>query len=225
MNNGLWADAEIDKLVIIDEKWIMGSLAKSPRGLFLEYQCYDFGIRASHHVEYGIRHSMGYVSLRSIAAEENSGSVGYIGAMKGGRKNLKRAVEEENLTLQEGQSIVQVMDAQGKKSLALFPAKFQKSLWIKRGSFVWLMQVEGTRLLNQAASWHVLFLEFFFMNKFGPKIFKSTILIDSNGTLHGQMSPQEQDEFNSSDDGLPPIEANMNRIKPLELQSDSDTDS
>lgn len=30
---------------------------------------------------------------------------------------------------------LQVMDAQGEKSLALFPAKFQKSMWIKRGLF------------------------------------------------------------------------------------------
>ncbi|OVA17307.1 Translation initiation factor 1A (eIF-1A) [Macleaya cordata] len=67
--------------------------------------------------------------------------------MKGGRKNLKRAAEEEALNLQEGQSVMQVvslrgsnlievLDAGGEKSLALFPAKFQKSMWIKRGSFV-----------------------------------------------------------------------------------------
>ncbi|XP_022890969.1 probable RNA-binding protein EIF1AD isoform X2 [Olea europaea var. sylvestris] len=64
--------------------------------------------------------------------------------MRGGRKNLKRAVEEEMATLQQGQSIMQVvdlrgsnlievMDAKGQKSLAIFPAKFQKSMWIKRG--------------------------------------------------------------------------------------------
>lgn len=28
---------------------------------------------------------------------------------------------------------LKVMDAHGEKSLALFPAKFQKSMWIKRG--------------------------------------------------------------------------------------------
>ncbi|KAF6143021.1 hypothetical protein GIB67_041089 [Kingdonia uniflora] len=67
--------------------------------------------------------------------------------MKGGRKNLKRASKEDALNLEEGQSIMQVvslrgsniievMDAGSKKSLALFPTKFQKSMWIKRGSFV-----------------------------------------------------------------------------------------
>ena len=33
--------------------------------------------------------------------------------MGGGRKNLKRAVEEETLTLQQGQSIMQVVDLRG----------------------------------------------------------------------------------------------------------------
>ncbi|KAK8936521.1 hypothetical protein KSP39_PZI012781 [Platanthera zijinensis] len=67
--------------------------------------------------------------------------------MKSGRKNLKKASEEDGVSLQEGQSImkvvslrgsnvIEVMDAQGGKSLALFPAKFQRSFWIKRGNFV-----------------------------------------------------------------------------------------
>ncbi|KAH6755706.1 Nucleic acid-binding, partial [Perilla frutescens var. hirtella] len=67
--------------------------------------------------------------------------------MKGGRKNLKRAVEEEMHTLQQGQSIMQVvdlrgsnlievMDRKGEHLLAIFPAKFQRSMWIKRGNFV-----------------------------------------------------------------------------------------
>ncbi|KAK3014935.1 hypothetical protein RJ639_009951 [Escallonia herrerae] len=66
--------------------------------------------------------------------------------MKGGRKNLKRAAEAP-FDLQQGQSIMQVvshrgsnlievMDAKGEKSLALFLAKFQKIMWIKLGNFV-----------------------------------------------------------------------------------------
>lgn len=35
-------------------------------------------------------------------------------AMKGGgRKNLKRAIEEDNFTLEQGQSIMQVVDLRG----------------------------------------------------------------------------------------------------------------
>ncbi|XBH88011.1 hypothetical protein VPH35_075366 [Triticum aestivum] len=68
--------------------------------------------------------------------------------MKGGRKNLRRACEEGTaVTLAEGESIMQVVtlrgsnlievtDGEGVKSLALFPAKFQTSFWIKNGNFV-----------------------------------------------------------------------------------------
>lgn len=31
----------------------------------------------------------------------------------GGRKNLKRAIEEDNFTLEQGQSIMQVVDLRG----------------------------------------------------------------------------------------------------------------
>ncbi|KAH0979318.1 hypothetical protein GBA52_006495 [Prunus armeniaca] len=133
--------------------------------------------------------------------------------MKGGRKNLKRAVEEESLTLKDGHSIMQVlslrgsnlieiMDGQGEKSLALFPAKFQKSMWIKRGLLL------------------------------TPEIFKSTVSDGCNASLQGDTSQQEENELDSSDDdGLPPLEANTNRMKPVdwksdtESNSDSDTDS
>ncbi|KAF8104669.1 hypothetical protein N665_0170s0044 [Sinapis alba] len=30
---------------------------------------------------------------------------------------------------------LQIMDAEGENSLALFPAKFRESMWIRRGSF------------------------------------------------------------------------------------------
>ncbi|KAK4579761.1 hypothetical protein RGQ29_029432 [Quercus rubra] len=85
--------------------------------------------------------------------------------MKGGRKNLKkRAVEssEDRLSIQDGQSVMQVvslrgsnlievMDAQGEKSLALFPAKFQKSMWIKRGSFV-VVDISGKEKALESGS-------------------------------------------------------------------------
>ncbi|XP_071675638.1 uncharacterized protein [Lolium perenne] len=66
--------------------------------------------------------------------------------MKAGRKNLQRACQDGSaVTLAEGESIMQVVtlrgsnlievtDGEGVKSLALFPAKFQKSFWIKNGA-------------------------------------------------------------------------------------------
>lgn len=49
---------------------------------------------------------------------------------------------------------------------------------------------------------------------------------DSNESLHGQKSQQEEELESSDDEGLPPIEANTNRIKPFgEFQPDGDSDS
>lgn len=59
-----------------------------------------------------------------------------------------------------------------------------------------------------------------------PEVFKSTNLDDSNGSLHKQTAQAEENELESSDDeGLPPIEANTNRIKPFEAQLDVESDS
>ncbi|EPS62852.1 hypothetical protein M569_11936, partial [Genlisea aurea] len=62
----------------------------------------------------------------------------------GGRKNLKRASEENSVTLERSHSIMQVADLRGsnlievmdskrQKFLTIFPAKFQRSMWMKRG--------------------------------------------------------------------------------------------
>ncbi|KAG2721714.1 hypothetical protein I3843_02G080900 [Carya illinoinensis] len=165
--------------------------------------------------------------------------------MKGGRKNLKRAAEEEKFNLQDGQTIMQVlslrgsnlievMDGQGEKSLALFPAKFQKSMWIRRGSFV-VVDIRGKEKAIESGSKvaclvsQVLFYEQvrpLQKSPEWPEIFKSTHLEDSNGSLCGQTSQQEENELESSDEeGLPPIEVNTNRIKPAELLSDAESDS
>ncbi|KAI3945690.1 hypothetical protein MKW98_022964 [Papaver atlanticum] len=165
--------------------------------------------------------------------------------MKGGRKNLKRAAEEQGLTLQQDQCVMQVvslrgsnsievLDANGKKLLALFPAKFQKSMWIKRGSFVvvdagrideaieagskvacivtQVLFYEQVRLLQKSPDW--------------PEIFKVTGTEESNA--HPQVSnSQAAEELNSSEDedGLPPLEANTNRIRPVELDPEADSKS
>ncbi|KAI3808963.1 hypothetical protein L1987_24926 [Smallanthus sonchifolius] len=129
-----------------------------------------------------------------------------------------------------------VIDAKGEKALAIFPAKFQKSMWIKRGSFVVVddggreeaiesgrkvtcvvVQVlfhEQVRVLQKSPEW--------------PEIFKSVMVNSSNG--NSQRNPpttQENSELDScedDDDGLPPLEANTNR-RPTELQSATESDS
>ncbi|XP_041001031.1 probable RNA-binding protein EIF1AD [Juglans microcarpa x Juglans regia] len=165
--------------------------------------------------------------------------------MKGGRKNLKRAAGEQKFNLQDGQTIMQVlslrgsnlievMDGQGEKSLALFPARFQKSMWIRRGSFV-VVDISGKeKALESGSKVACLVSQVLFYEQVRPlqkspewpEIFKSTHLEDSNRSLRGQTSQQEENELESSDEeGLPPIEVNTNRIKPFELLSDAESNS
>ncbi|KAG7984492.1 hypothetical protein I3843_04G163800 [Carya illinoinensis] len=146
--------------------------------------------------------------------------------MKGGRKNLKRAAEEEKFNLQDGQTIMQVlslrgsnlievMDGQGEKSLALFPAKFQKIMWIRRGSFVVVDICGKEKALESGSKVACLVSQVLFYEQVRPlqkspewpEIFKSTHLEDSSESLRGKTSQQEEDELESSDEeGLPPIE-------------------
>ncbi|KAL3837827.1 hypothetical protein ACJIZ3_022418 [Penstemon smallii] len=163
--------------------------------------------------------------------------------MGGGRKNLKRATEEEMATLQNGQAIMQVMDlrgsnlievmdASGQKLLAIFPAKFQKSMWIKRGNFIVVdesgreeavesgRKVVGmvtqvlyhgqVRLLKKSPEW--------------PDIFKSVPLENLKQDLKSSTSDKD-DENSSDDDGLPPLEANTNRLNPHQSRLDTESES
>ncbi|KAK6790056.1 hypothetical protein RDI58_013856 [Solanum bulbocastanum] len=161
----------------------------------------------------------------------------------GGRKNLKRAIEEDNFTLEQGQSImqvvdlrgsnlIQVMDAKGENSLAIFPAKFQKSMWIKRGNFVVVDEsgreeaVESGRKVGCVVTKVLYFDQVRVLQKSAewPEIFKSIAVESSKQDIVSQI---EEDENSSDDDGLPPLEANTNRVNPfqMETESDSDTDS
>ncbi|XP_061356065.1 uncharacterized protein LOC133300519 [Gastrolobium bilobum] len=162
-------------------------------------------------------------------------------AMRGGRKNLKRATEEKHITLQDGQSIMQVvslrgsnlievMDARGEKSLALFPAKFQKSMWIKRGSFVVVDESGKEKALESGSKVACLVSQVLFYEQVRalqkspewPEIFKYGMVDDSNERT---TSEQGNETDASDDDGLPPLEANTNRMRPIELQANEDSES
>ncbi|KAJ3684231.1 hypothetical protein LUZ61_013395 [Rhynchospora tenuis] len=178
--------------------------------------------------------------------------------MKSGRKNLKRASEDNSLSLKEGESIMQVLslrgsnlievlDAKGVKSLALFPAKFQKSFWIKRGSYL-VVDASGrdqalesgskvacvvsqvlfhdqVRALEKSPDWPAVF-----KNSSMEKVLNSSSTSKSDLTSSAQQpQPEDCEEASGSDeedDGLPPLEANNNRNRPFDLYSDhSDSDS
>ncbi|KAK2637235.1 hypothetical protein Ddye_032027 [Dipteronia dyeriana] len=175
--------------------------------------------------------------------------------MKGGRKNLKRATEEQSLIVQDGQSVMQVvslrgsnlievMDAQGEKSLALFPAKFQKSMWIKRGSFVVVDESGKEKALKDGSKVACIVTKVLFHEQVrslrkclrnGQK-FSNLRIQMTNETLDSQTSQPEEnnesdfaadndDDDEDEDDGLPPLEANTNRINPFEWHSEPDSGS
>lgn len=166
--------------------------------------------------------------------------------MKAGRKNLRRACDEgAAVTLAEGESIMQVltlrgsnvievMDGEGVKSLALFPAKFQKSFWIKNGSFVVVDASGRDQALESGSKIACVVSQVLFheqvraLEKSGnwPTIFNSTPNEASEAGTQAQTAAQIDEEPDSDeDDDLPPLEANTNRNRPYELYSDSDSGS
>uniref|UniRef100_A0A0A9DA69 S1-like domain-containing protein n=1 Tax=Arundo donax TaxID=35708 RepID=A0A0A9DA69_ARUDO len=163
------------------------------------------------------------------------------GRMKAGRKNLRRARDEgAAVTLAEGESIMQVLALRGSnviegvKSLALFPAKFQKSFWIKNGSFVVVDASGREQALESGSKIACVVSQVLFHDQVRaleksdewPAIFKST---PNEGSEAGTQGPTAQidEEPNSDedDDDLPPLEVNTNRNRPFELHSDSDSGS
>uniref|UniRef100_A0A0D9Z156 S1-like domain-containing protein n=1 Tax=Oryza glumipatula TaxID=40148 RepID=A0A0D9Z156_9ORYZ len=175
--------------------------------------------------------------------------------MKAGRKNLRRACGEGAVTLGEGESIMQVlalrgsnvievMDAKGVKSLALFPAKFQKSFWIKNGEWSPDFSIAGNFVVVDASGRdqalesgskiacvvsQVLFhdqVRAMEKSEEWPAIFKSTSKEGSEaGTQEGTRPQIEEEPDSDEDDDLPPLEANTNRQRPFELYADSESDS
>ncbi|CAN0877185.1 Probable RNA-binding protein EIF1AD [Linum grandiflorum] len=168
--------------------------------------------------------------------------------MKGGRKNLKRAAgDEHTLKLEDGQcmmqvlslrgsNLIEVMGTNGEKSLALFPAKFQKSMWIKNGSFVIVDESGKEKAIESGSKVTCIVSQVLFYEQVRklqkspewPEIFKSTTLEDTNRSSLPKAVSQEADEHNSSEDeydDLPPLVANKNRIQPPSSEVDSESDT
>nr|ACG45606.1 RNA binding protein [Zea mays] len=128
------------------------------------------------------------------------------------------------------------MDGVGVRSLALFPAKFQKSFWIKNGSFV-VVDASGRDQALESGSKiacvvsRVLFHEQVrALQKSGnwPAIFNSAPTPNEASEAGAEAQAAQVDEEPDSDeedDDLPPLEANTNRNRPYELYSDSDSGS
>ncbi|XP_065871160.1 uncharacterized protein [Euphorbia lathyris] len=131
--------------------------------------------------------------------------------------------------------LFEVMDSRGEKSLALFPAKFHKSMWMKRGSFVVVNESGKEKALESGSKVGSIVSQVLFYEQVRalqkspewPESFKSTTSDDTNGSLQKSIKEEEVNhELDSSDeDGLPPLEANTNRVKPPQYESDSESNS
>eukprot|EP01018_Ginkgo_biloba_P025577 Gb_18827 [translate_table: standard] len=183
--------------------------------------------------------------------------------MRGGRKNLKKEALEGCPDLQEGQTIMQVvslrgsnlievMDSSGSKTLALLPAKFHKSLWIKRESYVLVEESDREKALEAGNKVTCIILQVLFDEQVRmlrkspcwPEGFNvdkscSTTATDKSDVkcksimmgrlgVHSENKEQEnhvEEESSSEDEGLPPLEANCNRLRPREMNLTSEDET
>ncbi|KAG0473576.1 hypothetical protein HPP92_015433 [Vanilla planifolia] len=158
-------------------------------------------------------------------------------------KNLKKAFEEHGFSLHEGQSIMQVvslrgsnlievMDAKGETFLALFPAKFQRSFWIKKGSFVVVDDGGKEKALESGNKIACIVSQVLFHGQLRaleksphwPAIFKNTRAEEPKASPLQPESDHGDEPKSDSEDDLPPLEANLNRSRPFELYSDSESE-
>ncbi|XP_010532381.1 PREDICTED: probable RNA-binding protein EIF1AD [Tarenaya hassleriana] len=128
------------------------------------------------------------------------------------------------------------MDVKGEKSLALFPAKFQKSMWIKRGSFVVVDQTGKEKALESGSKVACIVCRVLFYEQVRalrkspewPEIFRETKSKEADENSQRQTTEQEENgeiDTSDDDDGLPPLEANTNRMKPFGVHLEAETDS
>ncbi|KAK4793654.1 hypothetical protein SAY86_024089 [Trapa natans] len=168
-------------------------------------------------------------------------------ATKGGRKNLQRATKDRDVELQGGESIVQVVslrgsnlveviDEGGQNSLALFPAKFQKTMWIKRGNFI-VVDTSGkekavesgskvTCIVSRVLSYDQV-RELKKSQKW-PQTLEQTLSEEPKKNAQGQTRLAEEDdglESSSEDDDLPPLEPNINRARRFGIYNAEESDS
>jgi len=175
-----------------------------------------------------------------------------------GRKNSKIEALEGCFEIQEGHTVMQVvscrgsnlievMDDTGFKTLALLPAKFHKSLWIKRGNYVLVEESDRERALEAGNKVTCVILRVLFEEQVrtlrksscwpqGFNDHKRSSVIATSGSdanVHKLDLPSEKEHYEeySSDEGLPPLEANCNRHCPQDShptsskEETSDSDS
>ncbi len=209
------------------------------------------------------------------AAEEDRDIVDVADIMRGGRKNLKREALEGIPELEQGEelmrviglrgsNLIEVENSNGDKTLCLLPAKFQKTIWIKMGSYVFVNEgnrdkavedgskvtgtisrvlfEEQTRAMQKLSSWPSHFTHDFNSSRllFPTATMVATeakssavtsrltsgILIPSGRSYHNEEDDENaEDEAEEEEDGLPPLEPNVNRMHPMSLYDFNDSGS
>ncbi|KAL3702129.1 hypothetical protein R1sor_020151 [Riccia sorocarpa] len=177
-----------------------------------------------------------------------------------GRKGLKQGSLEGCPEPQPGQilmrvvalrgsNLIEVEDDDGQKTLCMLPARFHKSMWIKRGNFVIVdegdrekVREAGSKVTGTVAQ--VLYDEHmrelrktsFWSPSFDvpekatkapaeedcskPKQISNAVSDSKNG---GREEDEQEDD--DDDDGLPPLEPNPNRSHAMSLVEESETES
>ncbi|KAG0475229.1 hypothetical protein HPP92_014915 [Vanilla planifolia] len=122
---------------------------------------------------------------------------------------------------------VLVMDAKGETFLALFPAKFQRSFWIKKGSFVVVDDGGKEKALESGNKIACIVSQVLFHGQLRalekspdwPAIFKNTRAEEPKASPLRPESDHGDEPKSDSEDDLPPLEANLNRSRPFELSN------
>ncbi|CAA6663760.1 unnamed protein product [Spirodela intermedia] len=156
-----------------------------------------------------------------------------------GRKNLKRESHgaggfslQENQSIMQvvslrGSNIIEVMDAEGVKSLALFPAQVPEKL-VDKASFVVVDGSGRKQALDSGSKVACLVSQVLFheqvrvLRRSQSEAFRGTAEEDSSSRQQPPAGPDSDEE--EDDDQLPPLEANLNHSRPTDLCSDSDSD-
>ncbi|BBM98025.1 probable RNA-binding protein EIF1AD [Marchantia polymorpha subsp. ruderalis] len=173
--------------------------------------------------------------------------------MSRGRRNLKQGSLEGcpeplpgqilmRVVAMRGSNVIEVEDADAQKTLCMLPAKFHKSMWIKRGNFVLVDEgdrekareagnkVTGTvaqvlydehlRELRKTSFWSPAFDATAKPSDSGADQTSTQFKQEANNKIDGDSESDEEE-----DDGLPPLEANMNRRHAMSLVENSESDS
>lgn len=131
-----------------------------------------------------------------------------------------------------GSNVIEVMDGKGVKSLALFPAKFQRSFWIKRGNFVLVDEGRRDKALESGDKIACIVSRVLFHAQVRdlerslnwPASFRNVRAAEEPEVLQPFPASSHVVLNHDSDDGLPPLEENCNRRRPVDPYSDSDQD-